>query len=437
LMFDAPSNISESIKTIYFLAYHQKDIEYRHIEKIIDFLDTNLYLSLDQKKEIRERIDDKKLPTTTLDNNLVARASIIYANNSDTLESIEQAKESLENIKKREQLQSKSIHQEILKQDKMPQNWLEWIEALSDNSFREAISIAEHGLEEWNIDKHIGDPMDVEELSVAIASIEEEIAQNRFISALPLLLESFERGFNYPNPLYQSIYIAILEFIVIFEVHDQKTLIASQGIIENLFLIAPNEEGYKNILELSENIIEKIEGKNLVDWLLDYAELLISYNSPHHQSRDNLLEKTLQQVYKHKEWLKSYQIDLLLKLATVIGIEDLFISSQEQKSGEVIDEWEKYKNKTIGIYTLSENAGKEAKKRLEEYIENVKVVLNHDKASTTALKNIAHTSDYFVLVTQSAKHAASGAIQKILRQRDIDPLFPIGKGSSSIIASLL
>ncbi|SFV60877.1 hypothetical protein MNB_SV-12-1164 [hydrothermal vent metagenome] len=40
-------------------------------------------------------------------------------------------------------------------------------------------------------------------------------------------------------------------------------------------------------------------------------------------------------------------------------------------------------------------------------------------------------------MTQSAKHAASGAIQKILRQRGDDPLFPMGKGSSSIISILL
>lgn len=50
---------------------------------------------------------------------------------------------------------------------------------------------------------------------------------------------------------------------------------------------------------------------------------------------------------------------------------------------------------------------------------------------------MAHTADYLVLVTQAAKHAATGEIQKILRQKGEDPLFPIGKGSSSIISSLL
>ena len=148
-------------------------------------------------------------------------------------------------------------------------------------------------------------------------------------------------------------------------------------------------------------------------------------------------ELILMQIYEQKEWLESYQLKLLYKFASIVGIESLFeelINNTEKEVG--IDILEQYSGKTIGIYTLSENAGKNAKLFLEDKIENVRVILNHDKAATDALKHMAQVSDYVVIVTQSAKHAATGEIQKIRRQNNKEVLFPIGKGSSSIISSL-
>ena len=177
--------------------------------------------------------------------------------------------------------------------------------------------------------------------------------------------------------------------------------------------------------------------KFTINWLLDYAELLISENASDIETRDKLLEKLLHKVYTHKEWLEEFHLKLILRLATNIGIQDLFTSITFEQETDKENPWDKYINKTIGIYTLSENAARHAKEYLEEQIFNVKIILNHDKAATDALRNMANTSDYLVLVTQAAKHAATGEIQKILRQNDRDPLFPIGKGSSSIIAALL
>jgi len=438
LLSDCPSNVPDSIKSIYLLAYLQDDIAYKHIKNINHSIEDNLYLSIELKSKLKEKIQKTKKPnsSTNKDNYLSTKASIINANNLDTIESIEEVKEKLGEVEERDILLKESIHTDILKGDILPKNWLEWINFISTKSFREASEVAEHGLEEWSVDLQVCDPLDVEELSDAIISIEKDFAKERFISNLSLFIEAFSRSQLYPNPMLQQMYISILEFITLFEIQDQKTLIYSQKIVETLLLTSPNKEQYKTILENIESIVDRTNGKNLVNWLLDYAELFISYNASDEEARDSIIQTILQRVYKHKNWLEPYQIDLLLKLASSINIAELYDSLVDKKINEVKDRWEKYENKTIGIYTLSENAGKEAKRRLEEYIKNVKVILNHDKASTTALKSMVEASDYVVLVTQSAKHAASGAIQKILRQRGDDPLFPIGKGSSSIIAIL-
>lgn len=439
LLSNCPSNVPDSIKSVYLWAYLQDDISYKHIKNIDYFIENNIYLSTELKSKLRAKIQEtKELKFTThKDGYLSTKASIVNANNIDTIESIEEVQEKLKEVEEKDILLKESIHSDILKVDTLPKNWLEWINLISIKSFREASSLAEHGLEEWSIDFQIRDPLDVEELSDAIIGIGEDFAIERFISTLPLFIEAFSRSQHYPNPMLQQMYISVLEFITIFEIQDQKTLSSSQNIVETLLLTSPNEEQYRAILENIESIIERTNGKNLVNWLLDYAELFISYNASDEEARDSIIQTILQRVYGHKDWLESYQVDLLLKLASSINLAELYDSLQEKKIEEVEDRWEKYENKTIGIYTLSENAGKEAKRRLEEYIKNIKVILNHDKASTTALKSMVEASDYVVLVTQSAKHAASGAIQKILRQRGDDPLFPIGKGSSSIIASLL
>jgi len=439
LLSDCPSNVSDSIKSVYLLAYLQDDIAYKHIRNINHFIEKNVYLSIELKTKLKAKIQETKEvnSNTNKDSYLSTKASIINANNIDTIESINEVQEKLQKVEEKEILLKESIHTDILKGDILPKNWLEWINLISTKSFREASELAEHGLEEWSIDLQVRDPLDVKDLSDAILEIEENFAIDRFISTLPLFIEAFSRSQHYPNPMLEQMYISVLEFISLFEIQDQKTLFSSQNIVETLLLISPNEEQYRVILETIESIIARTNGKNLVNWLLDYAELFISYNASDEEARESIIQTILQRVYEHKDWLESYQIDLLFKLASSINIAELFESLEEKKIDEVEDRWEKYENKTIGIYTLSENAGKEAKRRLEKYIKNVKVILNHDKASTTALKSMVEASNYVVLVTQSAKHAASGAIQKILRQRGEDPLFPIGKGSSSIIASLL
>ena len=54
---------------------------------------------------------------------------------------------------------------------------------------------------------------------------------------------------------------------------------------------------YKIILEMLESIVERTNGKNLVNWLLDYAGLLLSYNTPNEKLRENTMQTLLQKVY--------------------------------------------------------------------------------------------------------------------------------------------
>lgn len=440
LLTSCPSNVTSEIKYMYFLAYSLGNIKYSNISSIINDYINNPLLS-DQEKE---RIEDKLLSENRIIENsgdlyLSTKASIIEANNIDSLEKIDNVKEKLDNLNEEEQeeLSLKALSTEIDNELKfVPKDWIEWIDLLADEDFNNSFLIAEKGLEEWNIDILTNDPVNISNLCIKINSLDEQYSLSRFIFALPLFIESIKRSDYYPNSLCIEVYTTILEVISIYEIQDQKTLILSQDIFESLLTLSPNSNIYNNIIEIIEIIIKRINGKHYVDWLIDFAELLISYNATDVDSRNSLLELILMQVYEQKDWLEKFQLDMIIKLSSVLDLNSLFEDLIVKEEVQTEDKFEKYIGKIIGIYTLSESAGKNAKEYLEDKIENVKVILNHDKAATTALKHVSEVSDYMVIVTQSAKHAATGEIQKIRRLNNKEVLFPLGKGSSSIVSIL-
>lgn len=440
LLTSCPSNVTGEIKYMYFLAYGLGDIEYSNICSIINDYLNNTLLSNQEKKIIEDKLlSENRMIENSGDLYLSTKASIIEANNIDSLEKIDNVKEKLENLKDEEQeeLSSKVLSTEIDNEMKnVPKDWIEWIDLLADQDFNNSFLIAEKGLEEWDIDILTNDPVNVSNLCIKINSLNEQYSLSRFIFALPLFMESLKRSDYYPNSLCIEVYATILEVISIYEIQDQKTLILSQDIFESLLILSPNSDTYNNIIETIEIIIKRINGKQYIDWLIDFAELLISYNAAAVKSRNKLLELILMQIYEQKNWLEQFHLDMLIKLSTILDLNSLFEDLIVKEEVQTEDKFEKYMGKIIGIYTLSESAGKNAKEYLEDKIENVKVILNHDKGATTALKHVADVSDYMVIVTQSAKHAANGEIQKIRRQNNQEVLFPLGKGSSSIISIL-
>lgn len=92
---------------------------------------------------------------------------------------------------------------------------------------------------------------------------------SRFIRALPLFVEALKRVGHYPNLLYLDIYISILETISKYELQDQNILILTQDIFESLLILNLNNNVYDNILQIFEIIIQQINGKFYIDYLID------------------------------------------------------------------------------------------------------------------------------------------------------------------------
>jgi hypothetical protein len=97
---------------------------------------------------------------------------------------------------------------------------------------------------------------------------------------------------------------------------------------------------------------------------------------------------------------------------------------------------EMLQNRSVGIYTLNESAAKRAGRLIQEMNNTVKVRLSHDHVGTELLKVMARDSDFLVVVTQSAKHAATDFIKQEREGRGCDLIYPEGRGAASIVSAL-
>lgn len=239
LLTYCPSNVVKEIKYMYLISYSFGDISYSNINLIITDYLKNPFLSEKEKEIIKEKLSNEKIRIEDKNDNLFlsTKASIIEANNVDTLDKINNVTRKLEKLKIEEQkeLNPKILSREIdEKSDYFPKNWIEWIDLLSDKLFKESFLVAEKGLEEWNIDLLITDFINIITLCKRINALDEQYSLSKFITALPLFIESLKRSESYPNKSCLEIYKSILEVISKYEIQDQKTLILTQDIFESI-----------------------------------------------------------------------------------------------------------------------------------------------------------------------------------------------------------
>ncbi|MDB4585972.1 hypothetical protein N9085_04010, partial [Akkermansiaceae bacterium] len=106
------------------------------------------------------------------------------------------------------------------------------------------------------------------------------------------------------------------------------------------------------------------------------------------------------------------------------------VSSMEQLIAE------KLNDRSVGIYSLNESAAVRAGRLIEGIAEKVKVRLNHEYGGSDKLKVTARDSDFMIVVTQSAKHAATNFIKAERPKDSSDLIYPSGRGAASIVNAL-
>ncbi len=96
--------------------------------------------------------------------------------------------------------------------------------------------------------------------------------------------------------------------------------------------------------------------------------------------------------------------------------------------------WNKLNGAVIGLYSLLPHAADALARRLAPLCSPKAVEGNDDTVSTPALKNLATRSDYMIVDTSHATHAATLAIDSV-RSRD-QQVLPQGRGVSAFVQAL-
>jgi len=156
-----------------------------------------------------------------------------------------------------------------------------------------------------------------------------------------------------------------------------------------------------------------------VDWAIDLLNTLVEYSCPLPDKRNEfafavaakLRERLITRRVSSDQWT------IFRLLVEDLGLEDIIpdlLGEQAiglQKDGDEVSPFHKLRGKSILIYTLMEPVAQRVKRFLEGVCKTVTVHLSHDKGGNDRLEKWVKNDDLIVMVTASAKHAATGFIE--------------------------
>ena len=318
-----------------------------------------------------------------------------------------------------------------------PRGWIDWLNRLGESEFNTAHTILKHAVNEWPATELI-DPSDINDFADKLLSLQDiPLAVDRIADAIPQLTSWISDDPEFPRPSMSPIYETLFFHLVVSVRRHSYIYNSATVLIRGLLTNGLTAKQYGSLLNDCIALLGEGPGIRNVYWVLDILEETVLNPAPSIENRNNFWFKVWELLQPLRSHLGPGQYLSLSKIAISQGwafdqIEEITVPINIE---EILPLRNALTNKSIGIYSLTESAARQAKNVLNEIAPNAVILLSHDKVGSDALKNMAQNSDIFVVATASAKHAATGFIQKI-RPRDKPLLFAAGRGFSSILRAI-
>lgn len=319
-----------------------------------------------------------------------------------------------------------------------PADWFAWLERLrEDPSWSRAVAVAEQGALEWSLEGFLRRPNGASELLAAIAAQQSIPALQ---DALPHLLAFFQRDPAWPRESLRALYLGLLDFVIYSTKGGAGTLGRIRDLMEAVLRVGIGSAEYKALVQTCADVWDEHASPVHLDWGLDAVDLFATYPCPDPDVLVDLLAVIVGRLASFHRRVEPEQWRFLGSLCDELGQPDLLegVAPREAPASGSIgadDPLAGLGRLTVAIYTLTEQAGRRAKDLLERRCAGVTVRTSADHVGTDRLREIARNADVFVMVTASAKHAATNFIEAH-RPKDRPLLRPDGKGSASIIRTL-
>lgn len=327
--------------------------------------------------------------------------------------------------------------------DLVPTSWLEWFSILDQNpEWERASHTARQGSQEWVVTDLLDEPGAIAQflsLQNAVAAKAKDTLQNAF----PHLLSSFQKDLGFPRREFLPLYTAILDTLVFGIIPTgagDPHLILFNELVTILLVLGVEARQYTDLLDYALELWEHYQAPSTIDWGLDLINVFVVYPCSARDKRSQLLFKVAETLRRLANRVDEAQWSIFHPLAKNLSLEASFsdlIADQVSAQALIQSEqnvFQKLRNKAILIYTLTEPVAQRVKSFLESVCEGVTVHLSHNKGGSDRLRQWVRNDDLVVIVTASAKHAATGFVEE---HRQYLPLLRVNsKGSASLLREL-
>jgi hypothetical protein len=317
-----------------------------------------------------------------------------------------------------------------------PVDWCSWLDHLDRYDGGEgARELARRGASEWSVEEFAQSDA-AEFLAQKLGGNRSQAAERVLRDALPHILSFFERDIEWPNYRFRGIYRSLIDLLIFSTEGGRADLTVFNDLLDGVLVHGVNEADYVELVYYCKDLWKRVAAPTTVDWGIEVAELLISHPCPDFAIRKDYFQAMLDRLMGFSRHVTQDQRLLIKLLADDLGIADTYYSYFEK----VVDQLPTITNDpiaaagglSVAVYTLVERAARQFQKILEARAQDVSVWLCHDTVASSRLKQLARQADLFVMVTASAKHAATICIEAN-RPSNLPLLRPSGRGVASML----
>lgn len=292
-----------------------------------------------------------------------------------------------------------------------PRDWIEWVRRLAaDPMWREAVDFARLGVEEWKA-APLGD------LVSAVTKLDDAASVSLRASAGHLLRAHPVQAADAAGIELASYLVLLLSIAgQLSEAERLSFAVLIEAILESD--AAPRL--YGETLAAVQAAFHANHSPYVCDWILEVLQILVDLPCPQDQlnQRMQIASEAFALLIPMSNALDTVMRATLSEIGGTLGIsvpEGLTRPNKARSDDSEAFQW--LRNRSVGIYSLMPGAARRAAVILRRLVPDITVTLNEDHVATRPLLDLASNSDVMVVVTGSAKHAATGAIATARRGR--------------------
>lgn len=211
------------------------------------------------------------------------------------------------------------------------------------------------------------------------------------------------------------------------------------ALCESLSTVGPPQSTFEEIIEWTAEILDENTAATTVSWVCDVVQTLTSI--PASGSTEPVLGfyyRALEALRPYRSALDTIDLEALEVVAAELGtqISPEFRATRADIDGDDPTAAYRYlEEKTVILHSLTESAITRASQVLKRLVPTVDVRTNSEHDGSTQLAQLSTNADLFVVVTASAKHAATTFINHH-RPHGLPTVLVNSRGSTAILREL-